>query len=175
MNKDRAPNSLNQMDAEVIVHSDFSALDRDCDTQLHTLDMEETLSEDGQPKDLHGEDLPQQAPLCSPEQSLSKAFQDQEGESQLEVSGTLLRTKKHTHTVSTKLPGVAVGFPMPGESLDSVGSTDSISLPREDEDVHPIPCEAFSSSQSQTLLCGGLSTIISPSSVFENVACVHHL
>ncbi|XP_066491468.1 immunoglobulin superfamily DCC subclass member 4 [Tiliqua scincoides] len=175
VNKDRAPSSLNQMDAEVIVHSDFSALDRDCDSQFHTLDKDEALSEDSQSKDLPMEDLPQQATPSSQEQSLSKAFRDQEGASQLEASGTFLRTNTHTHKVSARLPGVTAGFPRPAESLDSIGSTDSGSLPREGEDVQPIACEAFSTSQSQALLCGGLSTITSPSSVFENVACIHHL
>ncbi|KAJ6662850.1 hypothetical protein lerEdw1_011054 [Lerista edwardsae] len=171
--KDWAPSSLNQLDAEVIVHSDFSALDRDCDSQLHTLDTGETVSEEGEPKDPPMEDLPRQAPPGSPEQNLSEAFRDQEGESQQEASGTLLRTNKHAHKMAARLPGVAAAFPRPAESLDSVGSADS--LPRESEDEQPTACEAFSTSQSQALLCGGLSTTISSSSVFENVACVHHL
>ncbi|KAK9394109.1 immunoglobulin superfamily DCC subclass member 4 [Crotalus adamanteus] len=44
--KEHPPSSLNQLEAEVIVHSDFLASNRDCGSQLHMLDLERIPCED---------------------------------------------------------------------------------------------------------------------------------
>uniref|UniRef100_A0A8C5X9J3 Immunoglobulin superfamily DCC subclass member 4 n=1 Tax=Malurus cyaneus samueli TaxID=2593467 RepID=A0A8C5X9J3_9PASS len=55
--KSHPPASLHQVEAEVIVHSDFSASDRDYDSQLHTLESEETEIEDQDPEELPSGEL----------------------------------------------------------------------------------------------------------------------
>lgn len=144
------------MEAEVIVHSDFSASDRGYDSPLPTLDAEGTLSED-----CDTGMLPTESPI-------SKAFQVLKDKSEAEDPSALRRTEGQTHKTATTFLGIAAGLPRPGESLDLVGSGDSDSRQGGKENTQP--CEAFPAS-----LCIGLSSIINAPSVFENVACVHHL
>ncbi|XP_054858850.1 immunoglobulin superfamily DCC subclass member 4 isoform X2 [Eublepharis macularius] len=167
--KEQVPGSLNQMEAEVIVHSDFSASDKYYDSQLHALDTEVSLSEDGSPKRLPPEGVPSQ------QASPSHSKLSQEDESELEACAALLRTERQTHNMASGFLGTATGFPRPEESLDSVGSGDSGFLQEQGENVDPVPCDAFPTSQSQALLCGGLSSIISSPTAFENIVCTHHL
>ncbi|XP_053128876.1 immunoglobulin superfamily DCC subclass member 4 isoform X2 [Hemicordylus capensis] len=109
--KEPPPSSLNQMEAEVIVHSDFAS-DRDGSSQLHVLDAEEeTFSEDCcEPGHCPAaaEGRSRQASLGSSEQSLGKAFQDPGDEGEPEAAGTPLRTERRAHKVAAGLLGVAV-------------------------------------------------------------------
>ncbi|XP_061451564.1 immunoglobulin superfamily DCC subclass member 4 isoform X2 [Rhineura floridana] len=169
-NKEHAPSSLNQMEAEVIVHSDFSA--SDYDTQLCVLDTEETFSEVHDQERLPVEDVSQQA---SPSLSLRKMSQDQEDKSDSEASSTSLRIERQAHKMAAGFLEPDIGFPGSGRSLDSVGTGDTNSLQEGGEKAQPIPCSAFPTGQSRALLHAGLSSIISSTSVFESVACVHQL
>lgn len=156
------PGSLNRVEAEVIVHSDFSASHRSYDSQLHTLDAETPPAEDRDPKHLPTPGDPSQK--ASPGDS----EESQDEESDPEASGALLRTEGLPHKV-------AAGFPGPAERLDSVGSGDSDFLQDDGENVDSSPCNVFPQSQSQVLLCGGLSSLNNSPSAFENVACTHRL
>ncbi|XP_077174421.1 immunoglobulin superfamily DCC subclass member 4 isoform X2 [Paroedura picta] len=160
--KELAAGRLNRMEAEVIVHSDFSASDRGYDLQLPMLDTELSLVEDRGPKHLPAwGDPPQKASPSPSEESPGE-------ESDPEASGALL-TERQTHKM-------AAGFPGPGGRLDSVGgSGDSDFLPGEGENMDPAPCDVFPESQSQVLLCGGLSSLINSPAAFDNVACAHRL
>uniref|UniRef100_A0A8C2UCI0 Immunoglobulin superfamily DCC subclass member 4 n=1 Tax=Coturnix japonica TaxID=93934 RepID=A0A8C2UCI0_COTJA len=55
--KSHPPASIHQVEAEVIVHSDFSASDRDYDSQLHTLDGQETETKEQEPEEFSSGDL----------------------------------------------------------------------------------------------------------------------
>ncbi|KAL8197438.1 UNVERIFIED_CONTAM: hypothetical protein K2H54_024733 [Gekko kuhli] len=160
--REQVTGTLNRVEAEVIVHSDFSASNRGYDAQLRALDTEGPLAEDWGPKRLPAEqDPPQKAPLGHSEES-------QEEESDPEASDVVLTPERQTHKM-------AAGFPGPGECLDSAGSRDSDFLRGEGESVDPAPCDVFPKTQSQVLLCGGLSSLIQSPAAFENVACTHHL
>ncbi|XP_033022600.1 immunoglobulin superfamily DCC subclass member 4 [Lacerta agilis] len=172
VNKEHALSSLNQMEAEVIVHSDFSASDRDYDSQLCVLDGEPVLSEDCEREHLHADDSSRQV---SPSLSLTKVSRDQENESDPEAHSVLLRIDGQAHNMATEFLETDTGFPRPGQSLDSAESGDSDSLPEGGEDAQANLRKAFPTGQSQALLCSSLSSIINSPSVFESVACVHHL
>lgn len=160
------------MEAEVIVHSDFSASDRDFDSQLCVLDGEPVLSEDCEREHLHAKDSSQQA---SPSLSLTKVSRDQENKSDPEAHSVLLRIDGQAHKMAAEFLETDTGFPRPGQSLDSAESGDSDSLPEGGEDAQANLRKAFPTGQSQPLLCSSLSSIINSPSVFESVACVHHL
>ncbi|XP_062998506.1 immunoglobulin superfamily DCC subclass member 4 isoform X2 [Elgaria multicarinata webbii] len=172
VSKEHAPSSFNQMEAEVIVHSDFLASDRDCDSQFHMLASEVALSEDCDPEHLPTEDLSQGVAPSSPKR-LSKESQDQAGG--VETPGALRRTDRQAHKMAARSLEMATGFLKAGESLDSVGSGDSGSLQEGGENTQSSSCDAFTTGQPRALLCSGLSRIVSSPSMFENMACVHHL
>ncbi|XP_015282622.1 PREDICTED: immunoglobulin superfamily DCC subclass member 4 [Gekko japonicus] len=158
--REQVPGTLNQMEAEVIVHSDFLASNRGYDSQLRMLDIEGPLAENRGPKHLPAQGGPSQ------KASVSHSEESPEEESDPEASDVLLRPERQTHKM-------AAGFPGPVERLDSVGSRDF--LRGEGESAGPAPCDVFPQSQSQVLLCGGLSSLIRSPTAFENVACTDHL
>uniref|UniRef100_A0A8C6X3Q7 Immunoglobulin superfamily DCC subclass member 4 n=1 Tax=Naja naja TaxID=35670 RepID=A0A8C6X3Q7_NAJNA len=173
--KEHPPSSLNQLEAEVIVHSDFLASNRDCGSQLHMLDLERTPCEDCEAETFPMEDLPKQVSYRSSQQDLSVISQDQDGKDEPEAPDTLLKIKKEAHQRASKLHGADAGLPQPGGSLDTVGSGDSESSHKGAVDTQPILCDALPTAQPQGFLHGGLSNRIDSSSGFENAACVHHL
>ncbi|XP_063169911.1 immunoglobulin superfamily DCC subclass member 4 [Candoia aspera] len=174
LKKEHPPSSLNQLEAEVIVHSDFLASNRDRDSQLHMLDLEGTLCEDGDPEPFPIGDRPEQVSSKSSKQDLSVTSQDRDDKSEPETPDTLLRTEKGAHQRAFKLHETDTGLPQPGGSLDTMGSGDSESSPKGGVDTQPILCDALPTAQPQDLLHSGLSSIINLPSVFENTVCVHH-
>uniref|UniRef100_A0A670ZIE0 Immunoglobulin superfamily DCC subclass member 4 n=1 Tax=Pseudonaja textilis TaxID=8673 RepID=A0A670ZIE0_PSETE len=173
--KEHPPSSLNQLEAEVIVHSDFLASNRDCGSQLHMLDLERTPCKDCEPETFPMEDLPKRVSYRSSQQDLSVISQDQDGKGEPEEPDTLLKIKREAHQRASKLHGADVGLPQPGGSLDAVGHGDSESSHKGAVDTQPILCDALPTAQPQGFLHGGLSNRIDSPSGFENAACVHHL
>ncbi|XP_070618262.1 immunoglobulin superfamily DCC subclass member 4 isoform X1 [Erythrolamprus reginae] len=173
--KEHPPSSLNQLEAEVIVHSDFLASSRDCGSQLQMLDLERTSIEDCEPETFPAEDLPDQVSYSSSPQDLGVIFQDRDGKGEPETAETLPEIKKDAHQRATKLHGADGGFPHSGGRKDAIGSGDSESSQKGAVDPDPILCDALPTAQPQGLLHSGLPKIIDSPSGFENAACVHHL
>uniref|UniRef100_A0A8B9G6H6 Immunoglobulin superfamily DCC subclass member 4 n=1 Tax=Amazona collaria TaxID=241587 RepID=A0A8B9G6H6_9PSIT len=93
--KSHPPANLHQVEAEVIVHSDFSASDRDYDSQLHTLESEETETEDQEPEELpSGEVTLPSSP--STQQDTSQVVVDCMGNSEVQAQDELLGTDRKT-------------------------------------------------------------------------------
>lgn len=168
-NKEHPPNSLNQLEAEVIVHSDFLASNRDCGSQLHMLDLERTPCEDGEPEPFPTEDIPEQVSHTSSQQDLSVISRDQDDQSEPGAADTLLKIKNEAPQRASKSHGADGGLPQPG------GSGDSESSHKGEVDTQPILCDALPTAQPQGLLHGGLASITDSPLGFENAACVHHL
>ncbi|XP_026528825.1 immunoglobulin superfamily DCC subclass member 4 [Notechis scutatus] len=103
--KEHPPSSLNQLEAEVIVHSDFLASSRDCGSQLHMLDLERTPCKDCEPETFPMEDLPKQVSYRSSQQDLSVISQDQDLKGEPEEPDTLLKIKKEAPRRASKLHG----------------------------------------------------------------------
>ncbi|XP_058012542.1 immunoglobulin superfamily DCC subclass member 4 isoform X3 [Ahaetulla prasina] len=173
--KEHPPSSLNQLEAEVIVHSDFLASNRDGGPQLHMLELERTPCEECEPETVPGEDVPEQVSYSPSQQDLSVISQDRDGKGRPEAPDTLLKIKKEDHQRATKLHGADGGLPQTGGSLDVTGSGDSESSHKGAVDTQPILCDALPTGQPQGLLHSGLSHIMDSPSGFENAACVHHL
>ncbi|ETE63738.1 Immunoglobulin superfamily DCC subclass member 4, partial [Ophiophagus hannah] len=162
--KEHPPSSLNQLEAEVIVHSDFLASNRDCGSQLHMLDLERTPCEDCEPETFPMEDLSKQVSYRSSQQDLSVISQDQDAKGEPEAPDTLLKIKKEAHQRASKLRGADAGLPQPGGSLDTEGNRDSVSSHKGAVDTQPILCDALPTAQPQGFLHGGLSNRIDSSS-----------
>ncbi|XP_008940361.1 PREDICTED: immunoglobulin superfamily DCC subclass member 4, partial [Merops nubicus] len=170
--KNHPPASLHQVEAEVIVHSDFSASDRDYDSQLHTLESDETEAEDQEPEELPSAELA----LCSPpspQQDTGPAVVGCTGGpevgAQEEPSGTDRKTNQREAVCA---PGLTNGFHGHRESRDSVESGDSDSLQEGRGDVQPVKGQSLSLALEEAPLCSD-SGLTSSSSASENVACVH--
>lgn len=161
------------MEAEVIVHSDFSASDRDYDSQLHALDTEETESEEQEPEELPSGEL---ALPGSPgaQQDAGQALDGCRGSSEVQTQEEPLHTTRGTpKTEAVCIPGLTNGFHRHGESLDSVESGDSDSIQECRGDVQPVKCQSLSVALEEAPLCSN-SGLTSSSSASENVACVHN-
>ncbi|XP_047932219.2 immunoglobulin superfamily DCC subclass member 4 isoform X3 [Anser cygnoides] len=171
--KSHPPASLHQVEAEVIVHSDFSASDRDYDSQLHALDTEETESEEQEPEELPSGEL---ALPGSPgaQQDAGQALDGCRGSSEVQTQEEPLHTTRGTpKTEAVCIPGLTNGFHRHGESLDSVESGDSDSIQECRGDVQPVKCQSLSVALEEAPLCSN-SGLTSSSSASENVACVHN-
>ncbi|XP_051484836.1 immunoglobulin superfamily DCC subclass member 4 isoform X4 [Apus apus] len=171
--KSHPPASLHQVEAEVIVHSDFSASDRDYDSQLHTLESEETEPEDQEPEELPSGEL---ALPSSPstQQDAGQVLVDCMGHSEIETQDELLCTyRKTSSTEAVYIHGLTNGFHRPGESLDSVESGDSDSIQEGRGDVQPVKCQSLSQALEEAPLCSN-SGLTSSSSASENMACAHN-
>uniref|UniRef100_A0A8C8B7H7 Immunoglobulin superfamily DCC subclass member 4 n=1 Tax=Otus sunia TaxID=257818 RepID=A0A8C8B7H7_9STRI len=171
--KSHPPANLHQVEAEVIVHSDFSASDRDYDSQLHTLECEEVETEDQEPEELPSGEL---ALPSSPstQQDSSQVLVDCTGNSEAQAPDELLRTdRKTTKTEAVCIGGLTNGFHRHGESLDSVESGDSDSIQEGSGDVQPVKCQSLSSDLEEAPLCSN-SGLTSSSSASESMACVHN-
>ncbi|NXU84234.1 IGDC4 protein, partial [Xiphorhynchus elegans] len=159
--------NLHQVEAEVIVHSDFSASDRDYDSQLHTLASEETEMEEQEPEELPSAELALPGSPSSP-QDTSPVLVDCTGD-----LGAQAQADTQTHQAEALcIRGLTNGFHQHGESLDSVGSGDSDSLPEGRGDVQPAKGQLLSRPQEETPLCSN-SGLASPSSASETVARGH--
>ncbi|XP_078237019.1 immunoglobulin superfamily DCC subclass member 4 isoform X2 [Pogona vitticeps] len=168
--KEHAPNSLNQMEAEVIVHSDFSASHRDCGSQLHMLGMEEgTLDEEHDPE----HHRPESQPPSDLKQNFQPASLDEEDKMESEPPETLLSPDRQADKSGAGFPAAALA--RMERSLNSVQREDPDSCPEGGENAQPIRQDTFPAGQPGVLLRSGLSGIISSPSLFENVACVHPL
>uniref|UniRef100_A0A8C3V1F9 IGDC4 protein n=1 Tax=Catharus ustulatus TaxID=91951 RepID=A0A8C3V1F9_CATUS len=171
--KSHLPASLHQVEAEVIVHSDFSASDRDYDSQLHILESEETQMEEQEP----GE--PPLAELALPispssQQDTGQVLVDCTDNLEAQAQAELLCTDTDTKTDTPEavcIRGLTNGFHRHGESLDSGESGDSDSIQEGRSDVQPVKCHLFSMAPEEALLCSN-SGLTSPSSAAENMACV---
>ncbi|KAJ7311161.1 hypothetical protein JRQ81_006766 [Phrynocephalus forsythii] len=165
--KEHMLSSLNQMEAEVIVHSDFSASHRDGGSQFRMLDMEEgTLSGE------HEHHLP--SPSNS-KQNLHPASQDQEDRMESEPSETLQRTERPPDQTGAGYPTTAAALSGVNQRLVSVQSEDSDSGQEVGEDTPTTLQDPFPAGPPRVFQCSGLSSIVSSPAVFENVACVHQL
>lgn len=161
------------MEAEVIVHSDFSASDRDYDSQLHTLESEETETEDQEPEELPSGELALPG-SPSTQQDASQALVDCTGNSEVRAQDELLCTDRKTNkTEAVCIPGLTNGFHRHGESLDSVESGDSDCIQEGSGDVQPVKCQSLSLAPEEVPLCSN-SGLTSSSSASENMACVHN-
>ncbi|NXL89055.1 IGDC4 protein, partial [Alectura lathami] len=168
--KSHPPASLHQVEAEVIVHSDFSASDRDYNSQLHTLDSQETETEEQEPEEFPSGEL---ALPSSPgtQQDASQALMDCRGTSEAEAE-PLHTTRQTNKPEAVCIPGLTNGFHRHGESLDSVESGDSDSIQEGRGDVRLIKCQSLSVALEEPPLCSN-SGLTSSSSASENMACVH--
>ncbi|XP_074956833.1 immunoglobulin superfamily DCC subclass member 4 isoform X2 [Phalacrocorax aristotelis] len=171
--KSHPPASLHQVEAEVIVHSDFSASDRDYDSQLHTLESEETETEDQEPEELPcGELTLSSSP--GTQQDASHVLGDCTGNPEVQAQDELLCTDRKTNrTEADCIRGLTNGFHRHGESLDSVESGDSDSIQEGRGDVQPVKCQSLSLAPEEAPLCSN-SGLTSSSSASENMACVHN-
>lgn len=161
------------MEAEVIVHSDFSASDRDYGSQLHTLESEETETEDQEPEELPSGEL---ALPSSPStrQDASQTLVDGTGNSEVQAQDELFCTDRKTNkTEAVGICGLTNGFHRHGESLDSVESGDSDSIQEGRGGVQPIKCQSLFPAPEEAPLCSN-SGLTSSSSASENMACVHN-
>ncbi|KAM6060293.1 immunoglobulin superfamily DCC subclass member 4 isoform 4-T4 [Theristicus caerulescens] len=171
--KSHPPASLHQVEAEVIVHSDFSASNRDYDSQLHTLESEETETEDQEPEELPSGELALPG-SPSTQQDASQVLLDCTGNSELQAQDELLCTNRKTDkTEAVSIRGLTNGFHRHGESLDSVESGDSDSVQEGRGDVQPVKCQSLSPTPEEAPLCNN-SGLTSSSSASENMACVHN-
>ncbi|KAI1235248.1 hypothetical protein IHE44_0002888 [Lamprotornis superbus] len=169
--KSNLPASLHQVEAEVIVHSDFSASDRDYNSQLHTLESEETEMEDQEPEELPLAELALPiSPSCQQDtgQVLVDCRDNFEAQAQAEPLCTDTKTDKPE---AVCIRGLTNGFHRHGESLDSVESGDSDSIQEGRGDVQPVKCQLLSMVPEEALLCSK-SGLTSPSSASENMAHV---
>ncbi|KAH0620089.1 hypothetical protein JD844_014677 [Phrynosoma platyrhinos] len=174
--KEHMPSSLNQVEAEVIVHSDFSASHRDYVSQLPMVDLEGMLSEDQDPEPLPAEELSQKASPSSSKENLSKLSQEAEEKSKAEGPDPWQRTDWQTPKTASRLPETATpGFSSLEESLDSVQSGDSNSLQEGRGNEEPILHDTFPTSQPQAHLCSGHPGLLSSPAGFENMVGSHHL
>ncbi|XP_071424724.1 immunoglobulin superfamily DCC subclass member 4 isoform X1 [Pithys albifrons albifrons] len=165
--KSNPPASLHQVEAEVIVHSDFSASDRDYDSQLHTLGSEETEVEEQEPEELPSAELAL-AGSPSPQQDTAQVLVDCTGD-----SGAQAQADTKTDTAEAVcIRGLTNGFHRHGESLDSVGSGDSDSIPEGEGEVQPVKGQLLSTASEEAPLWSN-SGLTSPSSASENMARVH--
>ncbi|KAL2300710.1 hypothetical protein Nmel_013597 [Mimus melanotis] len=163
--------SLHQVEAEVIVHSDFSASDRDYDSQLHTLESEETEMEHQEPEELPLAELALPVSHSSQQdtgQVLVDCRDNLEAQAQAEVLCTDTKTDKPE---AVCIRGLTNGFHRHGEILDSVESGDSDSIQEGRGDVQPVKCQLLSMAPEEALLCSN-SGLTSPSSASENMAHV---
>ncbi|KAM6351421.1 immunoglobulin superfamily DCC subclass member 4 isoform 3-T4 [Alca torda] len=171
--KSHPPASLHQVEAEVIVHSDFSASDRDYDSQLHTLESEETETEDQEPEELPSGELAHPG-SPSTRQDTTQVLVDCTGNSEVQTQDELLHTDRKTNkTEAVCTRGLTNGFHRHGESLDSVESGDLDSIQEDRGDVEPVKCQSLSPAQEEATLCSN-SGLTSSSSASENMACVHN-
>lgn len=160
------------MEAEVIVHSDFSASDRDCDSQLHALDGQQTEAEEQEHEEFSPGDL---ALPSSPstQQDAHQELMDCSGDVEVQTQDELLyATIKANRTEAVCIPGLTNGFHRNGESLDSVESGDSDSIPEGRADVQPVKSQALSVAPEEAPLCSNSS--LTSSSASENIARVHN-
>lgn len=161
------------MEAEVIVHSDFSASDRDYDSQLHTLESEETETEDQEPEELPSGELALPG-SPSTQQDATQVLVGCTGDSEVQTQNELLCTDRKTNkTEAICIRGLTNGFHRHGESLDSVESGESDSIQEARADVQPGKCQSLSPAQEEATLCSN-SCLTSSSSASENMACVHN-
>lgn len=161
------------MEAEVIVHSDFSASDRDYESQLHTLESEETETEDQEPEEVPSRELALSSPP-SPQQDARPALGGCTGDSEVQAQDELLCSdKKVNQTEAVCTRGLTNGFHRHGESLDSVESGDSDSIQDGGVDAQPVKCQLLSPAQQESPLCSN-SGLTSSSSASENTAPVHN-
>ncbi|XP_060611593.2 immunoglobulin superfamily DCC subclass member 4 [Anolis sagrei] len=164
VNKEHVPSSLNQVEAEVIVHSDFSASHRGDVSRLPTEEMEGTLPEDQSLESLPVEDLTLESSPNSLKDNLGK---DGEDKHEPEIPASWQGTDQQTCQAATKLLETATsGFFRMDESLDSGQFGDSDTL--QGGNKEPILQDTFPMGQSRALICS------SPAG-FENITCVHHL
>ncbi|XP_039346016.1 immunoglobulin superfamily DCC subclass member 4 isoform X3 [Mauremys reevesii] len=171
--KNQPPISLHQVEAEVIVHSDFSASDRDCNSQLHTLDTEEMDPEDHNPENVPSDEHPLHT-SANAKQNVSKAVVDCQGKPELQTQDALLSTDRKTNKMEAVGPhGLTNGFHRHGESMDSMESGDSDCLQEGRGNVQPVKCQAFPTGQQDAPLCS-ISALINSSSASENVTHVHN-
>ncbi|KAM7152071.1 immunoglobulin superfamily DCC subclass member 4 isoform 3-T3 [Macrochelys suwanniensis] len=171
--KNQPPMSLHQVEAEVIVHSGFSASDRDCDSQLHPLGAEEMDPEDHNPENVPSDE---QRLHTSPsaKQKVSQALADCPGKPELQTQDALLSTDRKTNKMEAVGPhGLTNGFHRHGESLDSMESGDSDCLQEGRGNVQPVKCQPFPTGQQDAPLCS-VSALINSSSASENVTRVHN-
>ncbi|XP_042330425.1 immunoglobulin superfamily DCC subclass member 4 isoform X1 [Sceloporus undulatus] len=174
--KEHMPSSFNQVEAEVIVHSDFSASHRDYVSQLPIVDLEGTLSEDQDPDSMPAEDLSQKVSPSSSKEDLSKPTQEAEEKSKAEGLDSWPRTDWQTPKMACSLPETAaLGFCGVEESQGSVQSGDSNSLQEGRENEEPTPQDTSLTGQPQAHLCSGHSGLRSSLAGFENMVCSHHL
>lgn len=161
------------MEAEVIVHSDFSASDRDYDSQLHGVDTEEAETEEQEPDELpSGEVAPPGSP--SAQQDAGQALDGSWGDSEVQTQEEQLHSTRETpKTEAVCVPGLTNGFHRHGESLDSVESGDSDSIQECRGDVRPVKCQSLSVALEEPPLCSN-SGLSSSSSASENMARVHN-
>ncbi|XP_032621917.1 immunoglobulin superfamily DCC subclass member 4 [Chelonoidis abingdonii] len=171
--KNQPPISLHQVEAEVIVHSDFSASDRDCDSQLHTLDTEEMDPEDHNPENVPSDEHSLHT-SANAKQNVSKALVVCQGKPELRTQDALLSTDRKTNKMEAVGPhGLTNGFHRHGESMDSMESGDSDCLQEVRGNVQPVKCQAFPTGQQDAPLCS-ISALINSSSASENVTHVHN-
>ncbi|XP_029766616.1 immunoglobulin superfamily DCC subclass member 4 [Terrapene carolina triunguis] len=169
--KNQPPISLHQVEAEIIVHSDFSASDRD--SPLHTLDAEEMDPEDHNPENDPSDEQPLHT-SANAKQNVSKALVDCQGKPELQTQDALLSTDRKTNKMEAVGPlGLTNGFHRHGESLDSMESGDSDCLQEGRGNVQPVKCQAFPTGQQDAPLCS-ISALINSSSASENVTRVHN-
>uniref|UniRef100_A0A8C3JKC8 Immunoglobulin superfamily DCC subclass member 4 n=1 Tax=Calidris pygmaea TaxID=425635 RepID=A0A8C3JKC8_9CHAR len=171
--KSHLPANLHQVEAEVIVHSDFSASDRDYDSQLHTLESEEMETEDQEPEELPSGEL---ALPSSPstQRDATHGLVDCTGDSEVRTQDELLGTDRKTDKAeAVSIRGLTNGFHRHGESLDSVESGDSDSIQEGRGDVQPVKCQSLSPALEEATLCSN-SGLTSSSSASENMASVHN-
>ncbi|XP_075620695.1 immunoglobulin superfamily DCC subclass member 4 isoform X6 [Balearica regulorum gibbericeps] len=168
--KSHPPASLHQVEAEVIVHSDFSASDRDYDSQLHTLESEETETKEQEPDELPSGQLA----LPGSPSTQQDASQALVGNSEVQTQDELLCTDRKTNEPEAVcIQGLTNGFHRHRESLDSVESGDSDSIQEGRGDVQPAKCQSLSTAPEEAPLCSN-SGLASSSSASENMARVHN-
>ncbi|XP_067411664.1 immunoglobulin superfamily DCC subclass member 4 isoform X2 [Emydura macquarii macquarii] len=167
--KSEPPTSLHQVEAEVIVHSDFSASGRDCDSPLQMLDTEGMDPEDHDPANFPSNDQTLHTSLNT-KQKGSKASVGCQGKPELQTQEALLKTdRKMNKMEAVGTPGLTNGFHRHGESLDSVESGDSDCLQEGRGNEQPVKYQG----QKATPLCS-ISGLINSSSASENVTHVHN-
>ncbi|XP_074862789.1 immunoglobulin superfamily DCC subclass member 4 isoform X3 [Carettochelys insculpta] len=165
--KNQPPISLHQVEAEVIVHSDFSASDRGCGSRLPVLDSEETDPEDRDPECLSSEDQPHRRSPNS-KQNVSKVRTELQSQ-----AAPLSTDRKMTQVEAVSTLGLTNGFHRLGESGDSLDSGDTDCPQAGSGTVQPVKCQAFPAGQQDPPRCS-ISALINSSSASENVMCAHN-
>uniref|UniRef100_A0A8C8SWK6 Immunoglobulin superfamily DCC subclass member 4 n=1 Tax=Pelusios castaneus TaxID=367368 RepID=A0A8C8SWK6_9SAUR len=167
--KSDPPASIHKVEAEVIVHSDFSASDRDCGSQLHMLDTEEVDPEDHDLANFPSDD---QTLHTSPntKQKVSQVLGGSQGKPERQSQEASLSTdRKRKKMEAVGSHGLTNGFHRHGESLDSMESEDLDCLQEGRGNEQPVKCHG----QQATPLCN-ISGLINSSSASEHVPCVHN-